>query len=81
MKKLILLAIPVLLLTGCEVEAVNRELDKQYMQGTSSFDIYVDRKTCVEYLIYNSNRAGGITPRLNTDGTIVVNQSCLEVEE
>ena len=74
MKKLILLAIPVLLLTGC-----NSDLDETgfYLQDYS-YEIQTDKETCVQYIVGNRK----LSVRLNADGTPMLNKKCLkEVEE
>lgn len=65
MKKLLILPLLLLLVTGCN------EVNK------NDIYFYTDEKSCVEYIIYNGYKAGGITPRLNRDGTIMLNEECL----
>ena len=48
---------------------------KTYSQGgfvSSTMEIWVDRKTGVNYLFTQSGYAGGLTPLLKADGTPVV---------
>lgn len=46
---------------------------KIYSQGTIDVtEIFVDRKTGVNYIFRASGNAGGLTPLLNRDGTPVV---------
>lgn len=65
MKKLFILPLLLLLVTGCN------EVNK------NDIYFYTDEETCVEYIIYDGYKAGGITPRLNRDGTIMLNEECL----
>ena len=47
--------------------------EKTYSQGFSSLtEIWVDKKTGVNYLFHATGYAGGLTPLLNRDGTPVV---------
>lgn len=71
----------VLLLTGCGADTVNNnnvENKDNYMQEYNSFNFYVDEETCVEYIVFHDTYKGGITPRLNDDGTLKLNESCLK---
>ena len=46
---------------------------KTYSQGAMNVsEIWVDKKTGVNYLFHASGYAGGLTPLLNRDGTPVV---------
>jgi len=46
---------------------------KVHSQGVMNVtEIWVDRQTGVNYLFHASGSAGGLTPLLNRDGTIVV---------
>lgn len=80
MKKILLLIIPVILLTGCGAEAIDIEKNnnKYYMQDSINFDFYIDRETCVEYIRFTGGYKGGLTIRLNADGTPMLNEECLE---
>ena len=70
----------VLLLTGCGVDTVNNNVENKanYMQEYYSFNFYVDEETCVEYIVFYDVHKGGITPRLNDDGTLKLNKNCLK---
>ena len=72
----------VLLLTGCGADTVNNnnnvENKANYMQEYHSFNFYVDEETCVEYIVFHDTYKGGITPRLNDDGTLKLNKNCLK---
>ena len=46
---------------------------KTYSQGAMNIsEIWVDKRTGVNYLFHASGYAGGLTPLLNRDGTPVV---------
>lgn len=76
----------VLLLTGCGADTVNNNnnvenkdnYEANYMQEYRSFNFYVDEETCVEYIVSHDTYEGGITPRLNDDGTLKLNKNCLK---
>lgn len=81
MKKILLLTILTLFLTGCGAEPISEDSNNEtnyYMQDSTKFNFYVDKKTCIEYIIYQGSYRGGITPRLNTDGTFKLNEICLK---
>lgn len=83
MKKFLLLVIIIILLTGCGAESINKKHetnDTYYIQDSLNFYFYVDKETCVEYIIFNGGYHGGITPRLNADGTLKLNKICLKDE-
>lgn len=76
MKKIILLAITLLMLTGCgnkeyQYDANNR-LSTIYT--STILTIKVDTETCVEYI---DRYEGGISVMYNADGTIKLNEECL----
>lgn len=75
-KKIIILAIPILLLCGCENRPTSKYSDNVEFQG---FYLYVDDDTCAEYYVSNgSYNIGNVNPRYNQDGTIKLNKQCLE---
>lgn len=87
MKKLSIMGLifGTLFLTGCSTTIMtpidtNGKNDTYYIQDSSMYDFYVDKVTCVEYIRRVSN-GGGITPRLNTDGTLLLNEKCLKESE
>ena len=45
---------------------------KTFSEGLGSNEIWVDKKTGVNYLFHASGYAGGLTPLLKADGTPVV---------
>lgn len=64
----------IMALTGCE--AVTTEETSQTEEKTSfilnsddEIRIWTDEETGVQYLIFKGYHKGGITPRLNADGT------------
>ncbi len=71
MKKIFLMALilAVLLLAflGCESEDSGTE-----NLSDSFIYIWIDEETGVHYVIFQGFRKGGITPRLNADGTLYV---------
>ena len=77
MKKILIL-ISVLLLTGCYVETTEATPKVRYIQNYGKFEYYVDKETCVEYIEYDGSYSGNLTPRLNADGTPMLNEICLE---
>ena len=86
MKKLILLLAPVLLLTGCDgcdSELIEEETitNTYYLQDKMQFEFFIDKETCVEYIEYDGSYSGTLTPRLNADGTLKLNEICLENKE
>lgn len=73
-KKLLILGTLLLFcLTGCESNSKDSEDDYTIM-------FYTDSETCVEYIKYVSINKGGITPRFNADGTLKLDEECLEHE-
>lgn len=73
-KKLLILGTLLLFcLTGCESNSKDSEDDYTIL-------FYTDSETCVEYIKYASINKGGITPRFNADGTLKLDEECLEHE-
>lgn len=84
MKKLSIMGLifGMLSITGCSVTSItpidtNGKNDTYYLQDSSAYDFYVDKATCVEY-IRNVNNGWMLTPRLNSDGTLLLNEICLK---
>ncbi len=81
MKKIVslILVITIMLLVGCE-EVAEADTQTNYIQddmGTPDDEIYsirIDKETGVNYIIFDGFRAGGITVRLNADGTPYVSE-------
>ena len=74
-----------LFLTGCSAINVtpidtNGENDTYYIQDSNMYDFYVDKVTCIEYIRRVGN-GGALTPRLNRDGTPLLNEKCLKESE
>lgn len=42
------------------------------IDGDTTIKIFIDEKTGVNYLIYDSYKKGGITPRFNADGSLYI---------
>lgn len=79
MKKLIIAILAfalILCLAGCiEVSKSNESNEtKPKEESTSNVYIWIDKKTGVQYIVYSYkcgySGMGGITPRLNADGTL-----------
>lgn len=76
MKRIIILAIiTTILLVGCA--ATNADTDAEtpifktlYRDG--DYHIICDTESGVHYIVYKSGYKGGITPRLDADGNVVV---------
>ncbi len=85
MKKILLLIISLMILTGCEkvdpINEVKTDETNYYMQGLTGFNFYTDKTTCVEYIVYSGYHQGNIIPRLNADNTLKLNETCLKNKE
>lgn len=75
MKKIIslILVIAIALLIGC-AETTEADTQVNYIQDDWDYKIIVDKKTGVNYIVYIEYKQGGITPRLNADGTPYVSE-------
>jgi len=69
--KLLIMSI-LLLLFVCGCESNTKESGDDY-----TISIYTDSVTCVEYLKYHAGYKGGLSVRYNQDGTIKLNEECL----
>ena len=49
-----------------------KRFEKIYSQGAGSVEIWVDKKTGVNYLYHSSGYAGGLTVLLDKDGKPIV---------
>ncbi len=52
--------------------AKEKRFEKTYSQGGGSVEIWVDKKTGVNYLYHSSGYSGGLTVLLDKDGKPVV---------
>ena len=72
-KKIIcfILTLTIVMLTACG----NTENKTKYIQDyNSKFKIFVDKETGINYIIFDGIYAGGMTVRLNKDGTPYVSE-------
>ena len=77
MKKIIslILVIAIILLVGCaEVEYAEADTQINYIQDDRCCRIIVDKKTGVNYIVFSDLYQGGLTVRLNADGTPYVSE-------
>ncbi len=75
-KKLLLMLLIVLFLCGCDIN-VEKGSSVEYSTGGELYYDY-DKTTCVEYIEFVAGYKGGLSVRYNADGTIRLNQDCLE---
>lgn len=87
MKKLIIaiLALALILcLVGCEASETPTESKTQLVEGEKwVISIWTDEETGVQYIIYHGYKnsdLGGITPRLNADGTLYITEESEDTE-
>ena len=75
MKKIIrlILVIAIILLVGC-AETTEADTQTDYIQDDWDYTIVVDKETGVNYIKYWDMKAGGLTVRLNADGTPFVSE-------
>ena len=61
-------------LVGCDITEEAGTMDKESIQKINNNGIYefIDHDTGVHYWIYAYGETGGMTPRLNSDGTVMV---------
>lgn len=76
MKKFIVILFALVLtlcLVGCEETSKSNKAEPRE-ESTSNILIWIDEETGVQYIIYSDKKGyggmGGITPRLNADGTL-----------
>ena len=81
MKKIasLILVMLTILLVGCanDTEAsskIKSIQDRTHNDIDVTFEIVVDEETGVNYIVYNGYKQGGITPRLNSDGTLYIEE-------
>lgn len=65
----------IVFLIGGSANKKSRKINDYYIFNSTDVYNFVDEKTGVNYLIYSSKYRGGITPRLNPDGTVMVTKS------
>lgn len=75
-KKMIVLAALILALVGCGPAAAASKDNTQsgfemdLIDSEGAFDLYQDRETGVQYIVYWHGYRFGIAPRYNADGTL-----------
>lgn len=77
MKRIIFILIAVVLifcLVGCEKHKPVTKTDNHDIL------IWTDEETGVQYIIYEDVHSGGITPRLNADGTLYITEESEDTE-
>ena len=57
------------LFTGCEEQNLQKT-DRTRVDINMGVNIYCDKVKNVEYMIFKGYKSGGMTPRLNADGTV-----------
>ena len=73
MKKVfILLLVLIMLLAGCSTEKLDSGNVSFYL--SDGVYVFVDKETGVNYLIYNYSYRGGMTVRLNADGSPYISE-------
>lgn len=75
MKKLVLFLITLsLTFCFCACEVKNDTRNEISVNKASTFSVcdYIDPETGVHYLLYKKGDSGGICPRYNADGTLMV---------
>lgn len=80
MKKVLLLIASLLFLTGCYTELIKATPKVRYIQNYGKFEFFVDKETCVEYIEDYTSHGLGFIPRLNADGTLILNEVCLKTK-
>jgi len=71
MKKLTLTLMTVLVIfTGCDEIQKPQETSNNRISTKCGINIYCNKETNVEYLIYKSHRSSGLSVRYNLDGSI-----------
>jgi len=57
------------LLTGCEEHIARSATELNTYDANSVIKVYCDKDTNIEYFIFNKYKSGGISLRVNSDGT------------
>lgn len=84
MKKIVIVIISIaciLGVTGCtkiKTKENNQTSFKCESTNSDYLKIYVDKETGVNYIVYSGNRSGGMTVRLNADGTPYISDVSLK---
>lgn len=81
MKKILIIPLLLLLITGCSSNNADNDYDYDTNYKVINDNLiyhYTDKDTCVEYIVFKGSYQGGIIPRLNADGTIKLNEECLK---
>lgn len=71
-KFLFVIVIAIIVIASCTGCATNNTNKVRETSNSSIVEDFVDPKTGVHYLLFERRYRGGITPRLNADGTIMV---------
>lgn len=71
-KKMIALAALIIALVGCGTAAATGQISfsVDWIGARGAFELYQDRETGVQYIVFQHGKAFGITPRYNADGTL-----------
>jgi flagellar basal body L-ring protein FlgH len=74
MKKVVCLILVLLIICSlCSCTSNEQEQVKENLkieQNNTNIRIWIDEETGVQYIIWRDSYKGGITPRLNADGTL-----------
>lgn len=77
MKKIILLALTVFMLSGCG-KNIDENKGTRYIQDEGAmYYTIIDKETCIEYIRFSCGNQAGLSARYNADGTIKLNEECL----
>ena len=69
----------IICLAGCKIYQINENENIKLNSKDTDIRFWTDEETGVQYVIYNhgagSKGMGGITPRLNADGTLYIDHT------